>query len=450
VGELSAALLVEAESGAPALYLILDLALPSGTRRYSNIPIKSAAFGQYQGRVVSFGNLFRGVSNTDGSLVFPRLGDMTVEDVDGSLAEALELTEPGGSIVTIRLASPNVAAAEYYTLVGNFRLDDWRQDRALVWTLVCSYYDLPLRSPFPHMPILRPDFPNVADPVTYTYHGYVAYGVHHSGGVGDKGMVPTLYVDTVTGDFGPFLGWVTVERVFKNDVIQSGWTTVHTIKNGRLWTLIRLAAPPPVGEVVTADITGYRAGTDGAGSVLTGADALKHLLVNWVYPTPLTDWKRDAWLPDSTAPVHTTRFAEMQAFLVAQGWEKVSKVFGGPTRVTGEAAVNDFLSSFGKVGSIGAFVSNDGKIALRPNDHTTTTLYHSGARWLRYNRHEHREDGSWKRWNDRTQLADRINVSFLPRAVDESYRWSIEVQDLAAGRNAGADLTLPWSNAQLE
>lgn len=450
MGNYSAAMLAEVQSPAPALMVLLDLEMPGSTRRYASTPVVSSSLGQYAGQIVSMGNLHREASSISGEISYPTLGDITVEDTAGTLGLDLELSEPSGVGVTLRLASPDVDPSGWLVLATNFVLDDWRQERAHRWTLSFTFDDQPLRSPFPRTPILRPDFPNVADPVLYTYYVQIAYGIHDSRNAGDKGQVPAPYVDTVNGWFGPWLGWITIDRVYKNDTLQtSGWTTLHTTINGRLYTLIDFTTPPAVTDVVTADITGYTDGTDGAGDLLTGADALKHLLVNWVYPAE--DWKSGAWLADATAPVSVAHFAEMQTFLEAMGWEPVSKQFGGEKRLTGEEGLNSFCQSFGKAGSIGSLVTPDGKIAVRPNDHRTTVLYQSGTRHLRHEKNVvAAEPDEFSLQHERTLLTDRINVRYLPNAVDDSYKWALEVRDLAVARGASSDLELPWSDAQVQ
>lgn len=448
-GLFSQQLLAVAQKKPWLLYVLLDLQLPGGTRRYSKGPLKTP-FGQYHGKIISMGSFYRGCSTSDGRLSYPRLGNIIVEDMDHELAAAFELNDPAGSPVTVWIAADGLHQDFWFRFVDNFVLDDCQQDDLFRWILSFSYNDLPLRSLIPRTPILRPDFPKVADPVTYNYHVQIAYGVHDSSGVGDKGMVPTYYVDTDLGRFGAWLGWVEVPRVFLNEVLQtSGYSIVHPIIGGRQYTLIQFDTPPDptTNPQVTADIIGYKDGPAGTGDLLTGASALQHWLVNFVYPTE--DWKQGEWFSSSTAPVHEAYFSGMQGFLVEQSWDAVSRQYGGNKRIVAADGVREWCDSFGDVGVIGAFVTNDGKIALRPNNWKTLVLAYPDNQWIRFAR-DQVGPKSFRRRTDRHGLLDRINAQFLMRTADDSFRWSIEVADLSVGRNAAGDLRMPWSNAQLD
>jgi hypothetical protein len=430
-----------------SVYALLDLELPSGTRRYSSAPIKTP-FGQYHGKIISAGSFFRSASGVDGRIIFPRLDSITIEDLDSELAELFELTKPSGSPVTVWMAAEGVHQDNWFRFVDNFVLDDWQQTRALQFTLSFSFNDLPFRSLIPRTPILRPDFPRAANAETYTHHVLLAYGVHDSSGVGDQGMVQTFYVDTANGHFGPWLGWIEVTRVFLDGVVQpSGWTVIHPIIGGRQYTLIEFASPPDptTNPVVTADIIGYKDGTDGAGSLLTGAAALQHAFVNFIHPSE--DWKRGAWFNPSTAPISTVYFEEMHVFLVDRGWDAVSRNFGGSKRLTGQLLFEQWCDSFGRVGLVGSFFTNDGKIAIRPNSHCVLELFQEGSHWVRYDKDE--VDDSFSQPVDRHNLLDKVTVKFLMNSIDESFRWAIEVSDLSVGRNAADDLLMPWSKSQL-
>jgi hypothetical protein len=451
VGNLSAPMLAEVLRNPKSLYILLDLQLPDGTRRYSTLPIKTPS-GMYRGKIVSMGTLYRAASGVDGAVQYPRLGNIVVEDHDSQLARAFELTEADSSPVTMWLASANVFDPDdWYRLVDNFHLDDPQQQEPLVWNMGFAFNDAPLRSEIPRTPILRSDFPNAADPVIYTYHVFLAYGEHSSEGLGDKGMVPTHYVDTENGWFGPWLGWIEVPRVFLDGVIQtSGYTIIHPIIGGRQYTLIDFTTPPDPEDnpVVTADIIGYKDGLDGAGNLIVGPEALQHELVNFVYPTE--DWKRGAWLDPSTAPVSVAHFSETQAYMVDHGWEHTSRLHGGAQQIRGDQIVQEFCLSYGSLGSVASIFTNDGKIGLRPNSHKVTELWHSGSRWIRYDRHKLGPDRSWRQPTNRDGVVDRLTVKFLHNSVNSDYRWSLEVSDLAVGRNSAASLAMIWSKSSLD
>lgn len=451
MGQYSAAMLEVVQRNPKSLFLLLDIQLPSGTRRYATDPIKSST-GQYQGRIVSMGRMYRACSDVDGRLIYPRLDAISVADHTQELARELELTEPGGSPILLRLCSELVDEADWFTLAGNFLLDMWEQQRPHVWTFSFSYNDFPLRSLVPRTPILRPDFPNVVDPILYTYHVLLGYGIHSSEGIGDKGMIEPLYVDTTLGWFGPWLGWIpAIPRVFKNELLQTlttDYTVIRPIINGRQYTLVDFVIPPDPEDTVTVDLEGYNDGTDGAGSILTGPHALEHFLATFVYPEE--DWKRGAWPDPADAPISLDHFDEIQSFLAGKGWEKVSRSIGGRTRLKAEDHVKGFTDSFGKIGLIGSFITRDGKIALRPNNPFTEGLFYEGPLWVAYDRDQLGDDNSFSQPMDRHTLVDRLTIEFLLNSVDDAYRWSLEVSDLSVGRNSATNLRMPWSHAGLE
>lgn len=450
MGNYSAAMLAEVTRAAPKLFVLVNITFPSGIRRYAALPVRARGVGQYQGRITSLGNMYTSVCDLEGNFQYPRLGEMVLEDTRGDLGYIFEIAKPEGSLVEVYLAAKGVDEADWLPIFGNGRLDNWRMQERFKWTINVNYNDTFLRTLLPRTPILRADFPRAASAEIYTYHVLLAYGIHDSRQVGDNGMCPTFCVDTVNGWYGPWLGWVDVERVYVDGVNQtSGWSEVHTTINGREYTLIDFTTPPDVDAVVTADIEGYKDGVNGTGDLITGADALSHLLINFAIPEE--DWKSGAWFTVSGSdPISSTHFGVMQTFLEQLGWERVSKIIGGIDRITGETALNTFCHSFGKVGAIGSFATLDGKIALMPNDWRTTILYHSGLKWIRYNLQERGSQGSFSIERDRHLLADRVNVHYLPHHADGQYKWALEVRDLSIGRNLATDLELPWSHAQVE
>lgn len=450
MGNYSAAMLAAARQNASPLYALVDLTLSSGVKRWSSGPLRVPGVGTYTGRLLKMGSVYRSKGDITGGLIYPKMDDVVVEDADGTLGRELELTKPDGAAISARMACRGVAEADWLPLFGNGVLDDWRMDEPHRWTLISSFNELPLRSPFPRTLIPREDFPFAADPKTYTYSAFVAYGIHNSANAGDRGMIPLHYVNVQTGDFGVWLGWITIQRVFKDDVLvdPADYTVVHEVINGRLWTYVRLDTPPdPVDNPkVTADIEGYHDGTDGAGALLTGADALAHLLTHWVFATE--EWKSGAWFSASSL-ISVPHFDEMQTFLELLSWQKVSRQYGGENRISGADAVQEFCQSLAAIGGCRPFFTASGKLGVRPNYFTATTLSYTGLRRLRYEIDTLNVD-SFKLFRSRTHLADLINVRSILNTVDGNYTWALQVRDISVQRNRGMDLDLPWSHAQIE
>lgn len=452
MGNYSSALLAVAQQPSPQLYVLVKITMPNGSvKRYASGPINVTEVGNYHGRIVSMGSIYRSAGDITGALIYPKLDDIVIEDMDGSFGRELELQKPDGALVEMHLAGNAVAVADWMPLFGNGILDDWRMDSPGQWILTSSYNDLALRSPFPKTQILRSDFPFAADPVMYTYSALVAYGEHDSRNAGDKGMVSCYYVDTSAGLFGPWLGWITVQRVYLNGVlVPTGWSVVHPIINGRQYTLIQMPVPyPTANQIVTADITGYTSGTDGAGTLLTGADAMSHLLSHWVFP--IDEWTSGAW-NGAHSLLSVTHFDEMQDFLELLSWQKVSRQYGGDSRISAAAAIQEFCRSLGAIGGCAPIFTGSGKFGIRPNNFVSTVLSYSGLRRLRYNQNElgDRGTGSFTMWRNRQYLADRLNIKSILATAANEFKTALEVRDLSVDRNRASELELPWSHAKVE
>jgi len=445
MGNLSAALALKLDEKAPRLFPVLEITRPSGTLRFAALPIRSTSLGTYQGRISALGNIHYEASGYDGVLSYPSFSEVTLVDHDQTLAREAELGDFDGSPIRLRLGSDDVSPADWTDLFGNGVVETHRMNSYGTWTLTFKFNEMPLRSPFPKTLILRKHFPAAADPALYNLYVMLAYGTHDSRKAGGWGQVPCYYVDTAKGWFGPWAGVIEIERVYVGGKLTTAYTVITPVIGGHQFTLIQFTVPPPFDVLVTADIVGLKANGDGTGALLIGADALKHLLVNFVFPAE--EWKTGTYFNDSTAPVSVSHFDAVQDWLETVRWEQTSRQFGGDGRITGEEAVNDFCRSFGAAAAVSSFWTWGGKLAVGSTDFRPSALAYTGNRWLQYDRQE--LDKSWKLWYQKELVTDRITVKYFPCAVDDSFRRTHEVRDLMVLKESAREVTLPWSHAQV-
>jgi hypothetical protein len=443
-GLLSAAMLAELRRKDCGAHCVGKLFLDD-PRVYADRPIASATLGKIQGRVINWGNVRRQRSDDNGGLIF---GNTFVElrDEDRAFARLVASAQARtlrGTRWVSQLISDRVDPSDWFTFYDGY-LENKEMVSPYTWKLGLHPNDQPLRGVFPKTSIPQADFPNAGDKTVYGQFPNIIYGVHDSRASSDAGMIPCPYVDRLGFRYLVSIGWTTVDRVYKDgaQVSASNYAITHPTINGRLYTLIDFTSDQTAAAEITADVTGYTANADGTGGVLKGVDALKHLLVNWVWG----DSTGVAWLSDSTAPVDTTYFTASQTFLTDMGWEKVSRRYGGESQTTGLAAIAEFCSK----PSLKAFFTAEGLLAIRPVDHRLTTLWHTGTQWIRHDKHELGERGGAGNLQlpyDRSSIATRITAQSIYNSARGQFMSALEVRDLTIEEDAATDLPLPYSHA---
>lgn len=449
-GQLAATMLAELQRLDSAAFPFLELYLPSPltTRRYAGWPVASASLGGMSGKVINWGVIRRQVSDRDNSLTLNDT-DVTIEDTDGSFVSALETLQHTmrGARATIKIGSDRVSVSDWVTVFDGF-IDKWSMKSALIWNLELHPNDRFVLGPFPKVPILASDFSSVVDKTIYGEFVPIIYGIHDSRGSSDAGMVPCPYVDTINFRYLVSHGWVTVDRVYNDAsgtftlISSADYTVTHRTINGRLYTMIDWDAPGLANDVtVQADVTGYENVGDGSGTTLTGVNALKHLIVNFMFG----DYQGGNWLADGTAPVSTTTFSTVQTYLTDLGWEKVSVRYGGEQQTVGRDAINEFCKSL----QLYVFFTRAGLLGVAKDDHRSTTLWYDQPQMVRYDKDEKGDDGSLQLDYDRDSLIDRLSVQYIYNSSDGKYVQTLEVRDLSSTEPAPDSLELPWSNASL-
>lgn len=428
---LSATMLAELQSRSMAAYPLLEVSLPGGTKRVSHVPVASVSQGFYEPIVLRWDTLRRGVAERTCGLEDT---DFSV-DIDDTTREFSNLVAGAsgysirGSAATLKIASPNVPQADWFTLFSGV-LNAYEQLRPLVWTWRFTPNDLALKRPFPKTAISQADWPNAHKDARGLYPNLV-YGKLSTNGEG--GAVTCPLVDITGVRYMVCAGRAkAVDAVFVDgEIVTTGYSVTYASVNGRIYTLIVFTAAREDGAVVTADVRGYESVGDGSGTLIENpAEQLQHLLVNWVWG----DYKTGAWLSASTAPIDTTLFATAASFLSARG-HKGSRVLGGqPSAQTGLNALEEWCRSH----QCQPFWRNSGQLAIRFEDpaatpYPTSTL--DDDRFFRMAQLVY----------DARDLVDRVTVQYLYDHVAGQYTQVLEVRDLALAHELSDTMDQPWS-----
>lgn len=418
-----------------AWFVVLDVALPASTARYSFVGTAAATLGQYDGRLLELGSFVRSMS--DRSFQMESLEeDCLVDDTSNVLAAAVfgaNGKSVRGSVVTLRLGSPNVASSGWFVVFQGV-LDQYRMERPHVWRLVLRPNDLPLRRRYPKPMISAADWPNAPD-ASLAQYGPLIYGAHDARTTTSTGAVPCVYVDDV--GFRYLVCWgraKSVDSVYKDGVLQSsGYTVTYPVVGGRVCTVIDFTSTMG-NSAITADVQGYETVGDGSGTLITNpADQLKHELVNWVYG----DYKSGAWLSSTGVPLNLAAFTQTGLFFRAFGHVGSRRVFG--EQLTGLETLAEWASSW----QTSLFWSNLGGLTPRVFDYRALSLY-PDERWARGDRSPY-EPNFRPDWEG---LIDRVTLEYFYQHAASKYQRTLEVRDPTSTLPDAPDsLPLPWSAA---
>lgn len=220
------------------------------TERYSREGFVSPV-GLFEPRISDFGSVTYEQSDPEGNMQSPTC--------------SFRLLDPDNRILQNIVAGVQYIDARVDITLSNGpflfsgRISDFQPGDQFSWQVGCRPRDRALSNNAPSTVFALQDFPNMDRSLIGKTIPW-AWGTYDSAGVGgDRGAVPTFYVNTATFTYLVAFGWVTVMRVYKdkaNVAVGGGWTVLHTVINGRRYTLIDWAANQGTSEI-TADIFGY-------------------------------------------------------------------------------------------------------------------------------------------------------------------------------------------------
>jgi len=430
-------MLAEVKKTNPWLVMGAEIALPGGTRRYSDVPYIQPGVGLFAPKVRagSWGMISKSISDTRFNLE-SRETSFELIDTDRSFSRLLE-GQLGPSVrrsaATFKLMSPRVAYADARTLFTGV-LDTWEQN-GLNWILRFRQNDLPLFRETPKLLITPNDFPN-ADPEVFGQAVPEIWGIHSSVGLGNAGMVPCPLVDSLEYRYLVQRGWAhAVPRVYADDtLVSSGYVILRdNFINGRMYTLIDFASDQG-DAVITADVHGYETVGDGSGTLIENpATVLKHWLVNFVW----NDVPSGIWLSDSAAPIDTTWFAAAEAYFNALSVKAA-------IRIASEEEAGRRLDSFCESFQIPAFWTDLGKLAIRPRPIHETSIYKTGREsWIR----DFLDDleNSLRLGTESDGILDQLLVKYCHGATAGEFLQTLDLRNPSLDEEATETLDMPWS-----
>ena len=351
MGLLASALLAELKKVAPQVHFVAEIVTDAGTARLSSEPVSSLSLGHYQPWVTSWGTLTRALSNFRGGLQAPTVS-LTVDDTGGQFTSTYGMRLRGAA-VALKLLSPNVSAADYFTLFSG-KVDAIRRSGAKL-EVSCRQDDDALTQPLTKARITKYAYPNLPLSTGEAASSSVPWlvGVHDSAPFSGTGMVKCLYVDSVGFRYLVGLTWdLDVTRVFSGATIKAApadYSVVQTIAaDGRKVTLLDFVVDQGTNEI-TADVS-ESVSTDGP------CNRLESLLVNLAW----NDYHQAA-AATSTEPIASAQMDATDALLVtALGHRRAYYV--PPERQTGLDVVKRLCDSY----EVHAYWTYDGKLAVAP------------------------------------------------------------------------------------
>lgn len=420
-------------------FVLLELALPGGTRRYAYGPGAGVpGVGQFDGKLIDIAPLLRQLADRQGTLQDVEF-TAEVADADGSLS-ALIYGASGrsvrGSAATRKLVSLNVAQAWWATTFVGV-VDRHTYLGARRWQFTIRANDKVLNSPgFPRMVIDAGDWAGLPTSSASQY-GPLIYGKHDSTGTASKGAVPLVALDSTGVKY--LVQWgrsKSIPNVYSDAVLKT-LTTDYSISypvtnSGRLATVVTFVAAQG-SKAITADVQGFEDAGDGSGSLIEAAALqIKHLLVNFVYG----DWKNGAWLADSSAPVDASSFATHAArYPNAKGSRRIFT----SKKLQPVDELNDWVQSW----EARLYWNNMGKIAVAPDLIQARNLYMDET-WLRYDSRA-RPAAPVPVNPDWEGLLSSVSAQYQFGETAGKYLGELQVQDPTATFENPDAISLPWS-----
>lgn len=434
-------------------FAVFEFDDPDGnTFKYAGQWIDSTSLGQYKGFIPKGGF-------TNSSRVIPLRGDrmqdstmsVTVLDMDGELNTLVSgefSRRTRGMVARIRIVAPDIPAEAFYLRFSG-------QITHIKKTGIREYKfslgpEAPELETFLRVPIVTvATWPN-ADTTAIENRAPLVYGIHDSSSLGSRGMLPTLYVDTVNFRYlAAHQHLKDITNVFVDEVVQaSGWSVENVVVEGHYYTLIVFDSDQE-GSTITFDAEGAadQGDPDNQEVIINPARQLKVILANYVFHA----WNGNPsdWHDASDSPIHSQLFYIGQRFLNSRG---VSGAIGIDGPITGLALVNKWAEQFYPV-----FWTSDAKIAIGVDDwyKTDIQLRNEAAVirrsrgeqvWLRENEHfigELKYD-----WTDKL-LTDEWSVGFLYSQADGVPLARVHITDTLRGWNIHDEVDLTWAESKI-
>jgi hypothetical protein len=441
-------------AGAKRAYL-LTIQSASGALKYCLGPVSSLSLGHFHGRILDGGwpLLTMGVSEVASGIASDAF-DVSVDDSEGALAMAAEGSSRlrrarAYAMLAVDGVDPRLWPALFTGIV-----DDWHNQGYRRATIALRHDDIWLRGEFPKKTVGLADWPNA--PSESLNKVYPAIYGNHVGASGD-GSLPCLPVDDVKFRFlimgGHWLNQSTA-AVFKDGALQtSGYSFEFPVLGGNQVTLVRLAADPG-SSVITVDGFGIEDFGDGTGApITTPAAQLLHLITNFLWG----NYSAGPWADPTLVgtPVDVESFLETDDYLMGSGMRprgigglNPASVHRSTGRYYGQPMKSwDALTDFAEGTGCKLFWTEQGKLAVRPQNHRDPRIYVYGPFHLPADA----EDlGEFQQPEDTSSLLDRVAVRYSFDEVAGEAMANVEVADPDAGWDVGEDKENNWPDHQVD
>ena len=412
---------------------VFELSIGGTTRKYAETWAASST-GLYEGYVIESGEITRAVS--DNSFRLPRdQASVVVRDDTSKTLEKAIMADGGASVTggtaTIKIASTTRAQAKWFTVFSGI-IDSFGSASPSTWRFELKRSDRRMNG-LVRIPYIKEyDWPDAPE---FDLPAQVVYGSHDSSRTAETGMVPAIYVDQVNFRYVVSLGFINaVNKVYVDGVREAdaNWSSNLSFYNGgNYWSVIDFTTDQGADAVVTVDCDGV----DDSGLVTNPATQLEHFLDNFVF----SNWAGSrlagstGW-SGSTGMVDTTYFAAVETFLSDKQIARGSRV------VTAGRKAIDELSDWMNQWQIKGFWTYGGKIAIRPDDHTTTAYVSSPH----FRPETSPEPETRNAEFDTTNLIDSISVEYLFSESTGTFQGQLTVDNPSKSHDASESLQLKW------
>ena len=351
-------MLAEVKDPAGKVYFGLEIDLPDGTTlRYANSFLMTSS-GTYKGALMEWGEIPKTVSRWDSSLETYTI-TVGIADKDREISKLLGGKFEGrleGSAARVKMISPNVAAADWYTaFAGKFQ--HWGAAGAMpTITMTLGLNDKLLQSAAKLGRITNAVFtsagPDVIDlpiPAVYGSHARPAGGAVNAYRISaTEWLVSAGFVEDIP-------------QVYEDGAISTGsWSYQQSTRRGRYFSEILFTADP--GDVaITCDVEGLTASGDGTGSAITNpADILEHMLANWYFNA----YEMGTYYTAGTTEVNSTYVGVVADWMDTYSWT-AKKVI--TEDLTGYQLVNEWAGAW----RVPVFWTSAGALGMAVDEHYT-------------------------------------------------------------------------------
>jgi len=441
--------------GRPRLEFVLELSLPSGTRRYCKVGGGSKLRGAFEPRVLRWGNIQRAVNVRTSNLIDQEV-EVELSDAGDRASERRQLAQEfaryrtaiRGITAIIRAVGQDVPGgvtdAESSVRFNGKLVGLPREIAPMVWRVRLRTNDGALKYGLvPRTKITSTDWPS-AHADALNKFAPVVFGTWDSTGLTSQGLLPTYYVDTAGFRYVWTMGHgKQVRNVFSSaspgtPLSTSLYTLTYPIVNGVQWSVIDFTTGHG-NETITLDADGLTDQPDGSGALLTNpADQARFALTQLVF----NDWRSGAHYADTMLDLRSWQAAA--DFFRREGHQG-SKYLGGSAQTEALQIPNEFAAQY----ETRFFWTNAGTLGIvifDPCNPVINSLMYSDAQWVRGNENE--LGGFSLDW-DEQGICREIDVEYVPSEADGKLFQTQKVSDLTVPERVTVSHEMDWSAARI-